>query len=242
MDSHSLPLRDQLKCLENLQEVDLKIDALKKQKLSLPDVLKTLNETFLKVTAQVTVKKTALSEIEKTIRQAQAALELNRDRLLRSHEKLESVHNSQEFQAANKEIDQLKKLSTTLDEQVKKSKQDEDALLSELLQLEESLAKAQAEREAQNLVVQGEAGQLDGKISELQTERNKFTSVVDKRILAQYDRVRVARNGVGFVPTSNGRCSGCHMMVPPQLVNEIVKFKNVQSCPSCHRILTAPSA
>ena len=54
-------------------------------------------------------------EVEKVQRQTQAALDLNKDRLARANTKLESVQNSQEFQAANKEIDQLQLMPQSFD-------------------------------------------------------------------------------------------------------------------------------
>src|SRR4051794_17188506 len=104
-----LPLREQLKALEHLQELDLKIDALKKRKSGLPIALKAVEEQYQKALGAVRIKNTAIEDIEKAMRQSQAALELNRDRIARANAKLEVVQNGQEFNAANKELDQLKK-------------------------------------------------------------------------------------------------------------------------------------
>ena len=42
--TQALALREQLKALENLQEIDLKIDSLKKNKGGLPAALKALDD------------------------------------------------------------------------------------------------------------------------------------------------------------------------------------------------------
>jgi predicted nucleic acid-binding Zn-ribbon protein len=96
-----LPLSGQLKALECLQEIDLKIDSLKKNRGGMPAQLKALEEGVLKLKMSVDAKKKAIEDIEKSQRQTQAAQELNRDRLTRANSKLEAVGNSQEFQAAN---------------------------------------------------------------------------------------------------------------------------------------------
>jgi hypothetical protein len=45
--SQPFPLREQMKALEHLQELDLRIDVLKKKKAAIPVTLKTLDETKL---------------------------------------------------------------------------------------------------------------------------------------------------------------------------------------------------
>lgn len=235
--SQPRPLAEQLKVLENLQELDLKIDSLKKNKSSIPAALKTLDEQVNKSQHQVNAKKHALEEIEKIQRQTRAAMDLNKDRLTRSSSRLEGVQNSNEFQAANKELEQLRKLSATLDEQAKKADADSEAVKKELETLTASFEKTKGERDAQAATLSGQDGQLDGQIASLHSERAQFTSQIEAKILAQYDRVRGARAGMGIAPAVAGRCQACNMMVPPQLYNELHKGHILHSCPSCHRIL-----
>ncbi len=234
-------LKDQMKTLEQLQEVDLKIDHLKKKKTQLPTTLKALQENCQKYKASLAAKKLLLEETEKTLRQTQAALDLNNDRLNRSSSKLDLVHNTQEYQAATKEIEQLKKLNLSFDEQLGKSKQELDVAKIELDQIEIELLALEKDLESKANVVSGEAGQLDQEINLLLSERAKHTPLIEKRVLLQYDRIRAARAGLGLVPVANGRCSGCNMMLPPQLYNEIQKAQNIHVCPCCHRMLFIPT-
>lgn len=240
--SQPLPLVEQLKNLEQLQEIDLKIDSLKKNQSSLPGALKLLDDTLKKLKTQLDAKKAQIAETEKAHRQTLAALELNRDRLSRSNTKLEGVHNSQEFQAANKEIEQLKKLNATLEEQSKKSTLDQETLAKDATLLGEKVDAAQKELDAQTQVLSGQDHQFKADIGALSSERHQFSSLVENRILAQYDRVRVARNGLGIVPAVGGRCKGCNMMLPPQQFNEVQRGTQLHSCPSCHRLLYVPNS
>lgn len=240
--SQPLPLVEQLKNLEQLQEIDLKIDSLKKNQSSLPGALKVLDDSLRKLKAQQEAKKALITEVEKTHRQTQAALELNRDRLTRSNQKLEGVHNSQEFQAANKEIEQLKKLNATLEEQSKKSALDQETLGKDAAALGEKIEAAQKELDAQSKILSTQDHQFKTDIGTLTSQRTQFSSHVETRILAQYDRVRVARSGIGIVPAVGGRCVGCNMMLPPQLFNEVQRGTQLHNCPSCHRLLYVPNS
>jgi predicted nucleic acid-binding Zn-ribbon protein len=237
-----LPLREQLKALEHLQELDLKIDRLKANKNSLPQALKTMDAGLAKLKSAESMKKNAATELEKTKAQTGAALDLNKDRLARANSKLEAVSNGPEFQAANKEIEQLKKLNATLEEQLKKTSQEIEAVNKEATDLAGQVTKAAEERSAKAVSVSGQESQVGGEIDSLMKERSKYTGSVEPRILSQYDRVRGARAGLGIVPALGGRCKGCNMMVPAQLYNEIQKVTQLHACPSCHRILFVPVA
>lgn len=238
----SRSLAEQLKALEHLQELDLKIDQLKKNKSALPDALKTLDQSMAKIQVSMKTKNAELAELEKTQKQTLAALDINRDRLTRSTTRLESVQNSQEFTAVNKEIEQLKKQSGTLEEQLKKSNGDMDGVRKVVGDFTAQFEKVEKEREAQANVVATQTGQIDKDLNTLLSERTQYSSQVDPRTLATYDRVRGARAGLGFVPAVAGRCKGCNMMVPPQLYNEIRKNLQMHSCPSCHRLLFVPGS
>ena len=241
MNQANTPLRDQLRALEQLQELDLKIDRLKKSKEAIPSALKTLDSGIARLQTSMNIKKTALVEIEKVQRQNQAAKDLNSDRLSRANSKLEGVQNSQEFQAAQKEIEQLKKLNATLDEQNKKTGTDAEAINKELTDLGAQMTKLQDERGAQATQFSSQEAATASEIGKLSTERAQYTGNVDPRTLSQYDRIRGARAGLGIVPTIAGRCKGCNMILPPQLYNEIQKVLQLYQCPSCNRILFAPT-
>lgn len=234
------PLRDQLKALEHLQELDLRIDQIKKNRSALPSQLRALDDQLKKVKAQLDVKSNAVAELEKTQRQTKAALELNQDRLTRSSARLEGVQNSQEFQAINKEIDQLKKMNVTLEDQSKKSNQEIETISKDLADIQTNYDKVKGERDSQAGVLSGQEAQFQKDLSSLDSERKQYTVKVDVRTLSVYERVRGARAGIGIVPAIGGRCKGCNMMVPPQLFNEVQKCLQVHACPSCNRILFVP--
>ena len=236
------PLKEQLKALEHLQELDLKIDQIQKNKESLPGALKVLNEQLKKVEFQVTAKKNSVAEVEKVQKQNRAALDLNKDRLTRSSARLEGVQNSTEFQAINKEIDQLNKLNLTLEEQLKKATVDMEMLAKSLGEIQTQHDSVEGERSTESAKISGQESQYAGELGTLKTQRTRYTESIEKRTLALYDRVRVQRAGLGIVPAVSGRCKGCNMVLPPQLYIQVQKCVELLSCPSCHRILFVPGS
>lgn len=240
--NYVLPVKTQLKALESLQEVDLKIEGLKKQKAALPSTTKALEDVQAKAKQLLEQKKSLIADLEKTRVQNQSAVNLNNDRLVRSNQKLETVSNTQEYQAASKEIDQLKKLNSTLEDQIKRIQADIETQNTELTKLNSLFDESSKDLLAQKEKNYGVTGDLDSELKNLDNERTPFLSKIEKRILAQYDRVRAAKLGVGVAPAVGGRCGGCNMVIAPQLYNELHKDNAIHQCPSCHRIFYLPTS
>ena len=53
----------------------------------------------------------------------------------------------------------------------------------------------------------------------------------------KYEQIFERRGGSAVVVGRQGVCTGCHMNVPPQMYNELQKFRDIRQCPNCHRIL-----
>lgn len=238
----SLSLKEQLLALAQVQEVDLKIDQLNNRKKALPAHLKALDQNVAQLEATLNAKTAELGEIEKKQKQSKAAIELNQDRMGRSSKKLEGVQNSQEFQAASKEIEQLKKMNADLESQQVKFTQDVEAIQKTVADLNQQIEKVKSERQSKVQEVEGETGKLDKDLGELTIHRNSFAVDIQPQVLSRYDRVRGARAGVGVAAAIAGRCTVCNLMVPPQMFNELQKALEVMHCPSCHRLLYVPNS
>lgn len=240
--TQNLPLRDQLRVLEQLQELDLKISNIEKKKSSLPESLKELDRQLMGFKKTLTTKATEKEEVNKSQRQLKAAQDLNQDRQTRAAGKLDGVGNQQEFQAASREIEQLKKSNDELQRQQDELKAKVDLIEKDCTDIEAQMGTVQAERDKAASAVNGQVSEMDGSLKELLGERDAKTVSVRKDILVRYDRVRGARAGLGIVPATGGRCNGCNMHLPPQLFNLVQRAEEVLNCPSCHRILFVPGS
>ncbi|CAD7771580.1 C4-type zinc ribbon domain protein [Candidatus Methanoperedenaceae archaeon GB37] len=49
--------------------------------------------------------------------------------------------------------------------------------------------------------------------------------------------IRKRRNGRAVVSVNDAVCEGCHMHIPPQNYNELLKCDKLMTCPSCQRII-----
>jgi len=71
------------------------------------------------------------------------------------------------------------------------------------------------------------------------TPLNKTQTVngMNATLRVKYEQIFERRGGSAVVVVRQGVCTGCHMGVPPQMYNELQKFRDIRQCPNCHRIL-----
>jgi predicted nucleic acid-binding Zn-ribbon protein len=239
--TESVPLREQVRALESLQELDLRIQKLTEERAELPARHKEIDSSLAAARALCATKTAAIDERAKGRRQVLAAIELVEDRLRRATERLDGVTNNQSFQAATKEMEQLRKLRASLEEQKTKVDEEIARLRAELAPLEAEAGGIQQRRDVGAVVVDQRIAEIDGHFDGLRAERVAMAKPVPASMQLRYDRIRKARAGLGIVPVVGGRCRGCNMMLPPQQVIEMHKWTELHYCPSCHRILFLPA-
>ena len=83
----------------------------------------------------------------------------------------------------------------------------------------------------------GKLTSLEQDVAEDAKLRDQLAGKLNVAVRSKYEQIFARRGGLAVVEVRNGTCQGCHMHVPPQLFNEIKKFRDVRQCPNCHRML-----
>lgn len=147
------------------------------------------------------------------------------------------VRNDREMLALQREIDLAKEATQQVEEQL-------IAVMEHLESLTQQLADARAATEAMEAQLPEEVAarrqQAEEILRSLEGERQQrdvLASGMSASLRSKYEQIFERRGGTAVVEVRNGTCLGCHMHVPPQLFNELQKFRDMRQCPNCHRIL-----
>lgn len=230
-------MRETLIKLEQVQEIDLQIDATLKKQADFPTRLAGYEAEIKAIGLKIQEKKKITDELDKGRRQQVGALELNEDRAKRSQEKLEQIKTNQEYMALQKEVESLKKNSDVIRENAKKA---EDEIAKHKVDLDAfgaAIAEIQAKHDAESAKIAEEKKSMEADLTALRSKRQELASGIEARYLTAYDRIRAARQGIGVAIASAGGCRGCNMKLPPQMFNELQRLSEIRTCPNCKRIL-----
>jgi predicted nucleic acid-binding Zn-ribbon protein len=73
-------------------------------------------------------------------------------------------------------------------------------------------------------------------ITSLEAKKNKLEKDIDSRTLHYYKRIRERHNDA-VVPMKEGYCTGCGMLVPSLVSQEVRRKIGLNKCASCGRFL-----
>jgi hypothetical protein len=155
----------------------------------------------------------------------------------KSSTKLTQIKSNKEYTAALKEIDDLKtikfqteekaiQIMETAEERELKCKDHKDTLKT----LKDKCEKDKEEIKKDLLA-------LERDLEALEKERNQLCSDFDQSLLKKYLFLRERKGGLAISSVVTGVCQTCHMGIPPQKFNELLRGIDLMTCPHCNRII-----
>jgi len=230
-------LNPQLQPLVELQTLDLKITQIKEQQRKLPALLEAAEAPFREASDAL---KAATSAVEARVKQRR-----DRERDLEAHEaqveklrgRLTELKTNKEYQAhlfeiemANKRKREIEDQILALMEQIETGQREAKAAQVRVAEAERALSQAKTRLES----LGAEAGR---ELAQLELKQREIASQIDGALLDRYTKLKASRKDLALAPVKNGICFGCRLQLPPQLVAEVKRSDELQSCTYCHRIL-----
>jgi len=229
-------LREQLKLLEKLQQVDEKLHETQDLLTSLPAKLDSLKEDVSRVEALLEGERQQLADVQGYKNDLEASMRADQDQMIKAKAKLTQVRTSKEYMATQRELESSRKSTSEREEELIKLMEAIESFQKSIAVHEEELGALQqhvAEEEAETA---GQIDELKKKLAGQQKDRDAMASTVKKSVLGKYNAIR-RRRGLAVVPADHGVCTGCNMALPPQLYNILQRGESIEYCPSCQRIV-----
>jgi len=230
-------LRTKLMMLEELQELDLKIDGRHGERQALLDRLAELDQKVELVRSVVAEKRSEQAILEEERRGLEESLVAEDENIARSEARQKEIKTQKEYQAVNKEITAARKLKGELEEQILQKTAQSEELAVAIAASEEELASLEQTVGAQKDEVQQDIERLDREIATDAAAKEATVKGVPSSLLKRYEALRERRQGIALVEARDGNCSGCNMNLPPQLYNSLFRGEDLVLCPHCQRML-----
>jgi predicted nucleic acid-binding Zn-ribbon protein len=237
-----LSLREKLKALEELQQIDLEMNEVQAALGALP-ARRAEVEAAVGVARKAWESEQArLDQNERERRQLESLLSMERDKVKKWEGRLGEIRTPREYAALSREIDIAKKTNDGQSEQVKELTTQANEIRKGLEAKEEELSDREAAAQAAVEDLERRKAECDEKVRALQARRAEAVKVVDPGLLSKYENIKRRRAGVAIAPVVGMTCKGCHRNVPPQLAITLQKANSIETCPNCHRIIYSAEA
>jgi uncharacterized protein len=235
-------LREKLKALEELQQIDLETNDVRAELEALPARRAEIDAKILDARRAYDEEKARLETNERERRQLESLLGMERDKVKKWEGRLGEIRTPREYAALSREIDIAKKTNDGQSEQVREL----TAQAVEIQKTLETRADALAEREeiaeSDAQAVEAQRTQGEERMRSLETRRAEAAKLVDPGLLAKYENIKKRRAGVAVSPVVGMTCRGCHRNIPPQLAITLQRANSIETCPNCHRIIYSAEA
>jgi predicted nucleic acid-binding Zn-ribbon protein len=237
-----LSLRDKLKALEELQQVDLEIEELKREAETIPRRRAQIEAVIAEARRAYDAEKARLADNEKEKRAVETLLGMERDKVKKWEGRLGEIRTPREYAALSREIDIAKKTNEGQSEQIRAIAAAALEIKRSLDAVEEQLADKEESSQAELDALKKRGAEHDEKLKVLQARRADTSRRVDPALLGKYENIRRRRAGIAVAPVVGSTCKGCNRNIPPQLSIVLQRADSIETCPSCHRIIYSASA
>lgn len=230
-------LKSQISQLIHLQTIDSEIYALKNEKELKPKEIEAIDAAFQE-------KKKHLADLEQTLLNFQKQRkdkELELASKEESNKKLQTqlyqLKTNKEYQAMLQQIQDVKADASVIEDQILGLFDQADKIKNDISQEKKRYEEEGKVAEEQKRNIQDRIKEIDERIAQLEAQRKQITPLLDKKILTQYERILLNRDGLAIVRVKDNSCGGCNMLVPPQVINLIRMYERIITCEVCNRIL-----
>lgn len=230
-------MQDQIALLRELQEFDLKIEAIHDKTSKLREALDELTSLHESLTTSLEGQKAQLEETRSLMRDKEIELETNEERYNQSKAKLNAVSNTREYNALEREMDALRKMRAQLEEERESLADAVEGFAADVAEKAEKTTLLEVQIKDEEAAIQQEAKKAGADVEGFATAREELKNKLPKSLFRRYEFISSRRPGPALVQARNGVCSGCNMRMPPQLFNELQLGRKMIQCPSCQRIL-----
>ena len=230
-------MKKRLEMLEQLQEIDLRIDSLKNSQNSLHGELNGIEQGLVAAREEAAELDSRIAQVEQEKTEQEGLLATEQENIRRSESHMKEIKTNKEFQAIGREIAAARKQAAELEEQILQKVGQIEQLRGEstgrsasLAELEQNTAQRSGEKLAEISAIQQD---IDVDLA----RREEITKHLPASLLKRYALLREQRRGQALAIARDGYCLGCNMNLPPQLYNSLFRGDEMISCPHCQRVL-----
>jgi uncharacterized protein len=230
-------LEEEIKQLIGLQDLDLEIQSIKKERDEIPAAITSFNEELKELETSLAIEKERFDVDEKEKNTKEIELKLEEIKLVKSREKLNAVKTTKEHKAALKEIEEHNKQNSILEERILFLLDELDTLRKTVEELESAFKVSSKEIGAEIEGFEKRTAEIEKSLETMQEKRDTLFSKIDQKYSEKYNRLINSVYGHVVVGVVKGVCTGCFMNLPPQLFNEMMEDMDLKVCPNCSRLI-----
>jgi len=230
-------LKDKLLVLIQLQECDNRIAKILQAKEHGPLRIQKLEAELRAMENQFKADEDQLEAFRKDRRQFEREIQELDAKIEKSSAKLTQIKSNKEYTAALKEMDDLKAIKFQTEEKAIQIMETAEELEQKCKGHKDTFKALKNQCEKDKEEIKKDLLGLERDFNALEKERSRLCSDFDQSLLKKYLFLRERKGGLAISSVITGVCQTCHMGIPPQKFNELIRGSDLMTCPHCNRII-----
>lgn len=231
-----MTIEAQIDALESLAVIDAELKDLSEELGRERLALNTKQQHLGELDARLARDRKSLEDMERMRNDLMGEVRQMSAQVEKSREKLARCRSEREANAAQREVEELRKLYRDRELEI-------DKLVSLIDNARAEIDKVAAERDALASELGANETDVASRLADLEQReaskdgaRKQAVALVSPVLYRRYEMIR-KRRGTALAHTVEGTCSACHMRLPPMLFQQLMRKDDFSQCPSCNRIL-----
>ena len=230
-------MKDDIQSLMDLQAIDLDVQKIEEKMAVGYGALEAKKNEIESNRESITDYQEQLEIGEKRRRELEALVEDEQERIKDRQTKLMNIQTNREYQSILKEIEDTKLSNKQREEELILLLEQSESIQSKINELTDSCNASEEKLNEETVSVEKASSKLGTAMRKIEKSRTAQAKKVNGKYLKRYEMLRERRNGLAVAGVTKGVCLGCNMNIPPQMFNELLKEKEILSCPTCNRMM-----
>ena len=216
--------------LSKKYEIERDINEIPRAMVTKTELLNRLKKTYIEKNEKVENTKRRVANLRVRLAEAEAQRE-------QYEKQMDEIKTQREYEVLDKEIKDATEREQDCRKDIIKSEKDLEEFKYMLERDENLITQQEEDLSAEEQKNKNESESKKSLLKELEEQERQTTPDMDEEILFKFERIIKSKSGVGIVPVKNAVCTGCHMVLPAQFVNQVRMGEEIHFCPYCSRIL-----
>ncbi|MFP4476499.1 MAG: zinc ribbon domain-containing protein [Desulfatibacillaceae bacterium] len=230
-------MKEQIATLVELQGIDDEATAVRQRMETCTQRVDAVQVKLDAVSEKLEAAREAKAGLMRKQRELEVGIEDNNALTKKSEERLMTIKNNREYRALLREVEDSKKRTTDMEDQLVEIMDQIDAADKAIAALEEEFKALSDELASEKKDVRGEIKDCEKRLAAIEKERRTLSEKMKRSIYKKYALILDYKQGKAVVPVTDFVCKGCNMSIPPQTYNELQKEDAIMFCPHCERII-----
>ena len=231
-------MNQEIETLIELQKLDICIDGLRNKAKEIPLFIEKTKTDFETKNTNLESLKQELARVQLDKKQKEMDLHTKEEERKKHQSELNKVKKNDQYFALQNEINQLGKDISVIEDGILNMMDATENVNTKIKQEQEVLKQEEGKLGQEIDRLNGELAAINNSIIAQETQRRELAAKIPGDSLHLYERIRKSKKGLAVAEVKkNNSCGGCHMTLPPQVVNEVRKLERLVVCENCSRIL-----